>query len=193
MGQSYANQSFPTLIILAVPLALSLSQSVSGRILYGMGRLRWFACLSLAEALANLVLSVALVVPLGVEGVALGTAIPSAVASVALAVYVCRKLGVGLGEYVRRSCLAPVVLAGGLAAAWGTVAALAPPVTWGALLATGGLGSAGFLMAGLLVEFGPKAVLRRMSARSADSPGRRPPNRRRGHHLGNSGKELTRR
>jgi peptidoglycan biosynthesis protein MviN/MurJ (putative lipid II flippase) len=139
-----------------------------------MGRLRWFACLSLAEALANLVLSVALVVPLGVEGVALGTAIPSAVASVALAVYVCRKLGVGVGEYVRRSCVLPVIFAGGLAAAWGIAVTWIPPVSWGALLTIGTVGSACFLTAALLVECGPQAVLRRLKAavrKSAGEPG----------------------
>jgi O-antigen/teichoic acid export membrane protein len=162
MGRDYAEQSFPTLVLLALPLALSLSQSVSARILYGIGRLRWFACLSLAEALANLLLSVALVIPLGVEGVALGTAIPSAVASVVLAVYVCRKLGVGVGEYVRRSCLLPTVLAGGLAAGWGVVAAWVPLVSWGRLLATGMGGVACYLMAALLVEFGPQAILGRL-------------------------------
>jgi O-antigen/teichoic acid export membrane protein len=159
MGPEYARLSYPTLAILALPLALAMSQSVSGRILYGLGRLRWFARLAMADALVNLLLSVALVVPLGVEGVAVGTSIPSALSSLVLAVYVCRKLEVGLGEYLRRSFLVPCALAVPLAAAWGAVAIWSPPVGWWALLATGGLGLAGYLAAALLVEFGPRAVL----------------------------------
>src|SRR5262249_30156601 len=145
-----ARLSYPTLVILALPLALAMSQSVSERILYGIGKLRWFARLAMADALVNLLLSVALVVPLGVEGVALGTAIPSALSSVVLAVYGCRELGVGVGEYVRRSFLGPCALAVPLAVAWWAVAVWSPPVGWWALLATGGLGLAGYLAAALL-------------------------------------------
>src|SRR5262249_55621846 len=77
MGPPYDELSYPTLVILTVSLGLLISQSVSSRILYGIGRLRWFARMLLLEAAANLVLSIVLASPLGIEGVALGTAIPS--------------------------------------------------------------------------------------------------------------------
>jgi O-antigen/teichoic acid export membrane protein len=173
MGREYAERSYPTLAILALPLALALSQSVSGRILYGIGKLRWFARLALAEALVNLLLSVALVVPLGVEGVALGTAVPSLLSSLALVVYISRQVRVGVGEYVRRSFAGPAALAALLAGAWGAVAWWSPPASWGALLATGGAGLACYGVCVLLAEFGPRAVLHRLRAvigRSGQEP-----------------------
>jgi O-antigen/teichoic acid export membrane protein len=162
IGPDYAAQSYPTLVILALPLGLMLSQSVSGRILYGIGRLRWFARLALAEAAVNLGMSVALVVPWGVEGVAVGTALPSVVACVVLLTYVCRLLGVGVGEYFRRSWLVPCSFALVLAILWWAVASFYPPVSWAGLLATGALGLTAYLGLALLVEVGPGAIWRRL-------------------------------
>src|SRR5262249_44484319 len=73
----YSLESYPVLVILAIPLALALSQSITGRILYGIGKLHWYARFAILEALANLLLSVVLVTPLGIEGVAWGTTIPN--------------------------------------------------------------------------------------------------------------------
>src|SRR5262249_28826895 len=78
MGPRYADLSYPTLVILAAPLFLAMAQSVAGRVLYGMGRLKWFSRAVMVEAASNLVLSVILVGPMGIEGVALGTSIPNA-------------------------------------------------------------------------------------------------------------------
>jgi O-antigen/teichoic acid export membrane protein len=160
VGADHAEQSFPTLAILTLPLGLALSQSSASRILYGIGKLRWLARLALAEAVVNLLLSVALVVPLGVEGVAIGTAIPSAIASALLLVYVCRQVGVGVAEYLRRSFLVPCVCAALLSLAWMGMVVLMPPAGWGSLLAVGVLGLAGFGVVALLVEVGPRALLR---------------------------------
>jgi hypothetical protein len=68
IGIRHARLSYPTLAILSVPLFLALSQSVGGRILYGIGRLRWFTVISIAQAVVNLLLSIALIGPLGIEG-----------------------------------------------------------------------------------------------------------------------------
>src|SRR5262249_4763459 len=54
----YSLESYPVLVILAIPLALALSQSITGRILYGIGKLHWYARFAILEALANLLLSV---------------------------------------------------------------------------------------------------------------------------------------
>jgi O-antigen/teichoic acid export membrane protein len=161
MGPQYdAGRSYPSLVILAVPLALALSQSVSVRILYGIGCLRWFARAVIVEAVVNLLLSVALVTPLGIEGVALGTAVPNVVANLALAAYVCRTLGVGFGEFFGRSFLAPLALAAGLAAFWLAAAVWSPPETWAALIGTGAAGLLGYLALAVLAEFGLKNVVR---------------------------------
>src|SRR5262249_17492952 len=64
LGKDLSEDCYPVLLILSIPLALAMSQSIGGRILYGIGRLRWYGRLAILEAVANLVLSVALIHPL---------------------------------------------------------------------------------------------------------------------------------
>ncbi|PYQ06650.1 MAG: hypothetical protein DMF82_05710, partial [Acidobacteria bacterium] len=51
--------------------------------------------------LLNVVISVALARPLGLAGVALGTAIPNVLFAVAVLVLACRELGIGVSQYTR--------------------------------------------------------------------------------------------
>jgi O-antigen/teichoic acid export membrane protein len=164
MGPGYATVCYPTLAILSVPLALALSQSVSVRILYGIGRLRWFARVALTEALVNLLLSLVLVRWYGIEGVALGTTLPNLVVNGAIALYVCRALGVRPARYLRRSFLAPCAVAALLGAGWAAAAHWVDPEHWASLAATAAAGLAGYFALATLVEFGPRAVLRYLRA-----------------------------
>ncbi len=167
LGSSYAESCTPVLLILAAPLALALSQSIAGRILYGIGKLRWYARLAILEAVANLLLSVILVKPLGIEGVAWGTTIPNMACNLILAVYVCRLLGVSLGYYVRRAFLQPLLVTGLLTLAWLGALARHVPATWSEWLLLGFAGMTGFATIGLFVELGPRAVLSHLKALAA--------------------------
>ncbi|MFL5327959.1 MAG: lipopolysaccharide biosynthesis protein [Gemmataceae bacterium] len=100
VGPHYAELCMPLLIVLAWPLSLTISQSVASRVLYGGGDLRNFARATMAEGLSNLVLSIALIFPAGIVGVALGTALPHAIFCIWVINYVCRKLNVGAREYL---------------------------------------------------------------------------------------------
>jgi O-antigen/teichoic acid export membrane protein len=160
MGEEYAALSYPTLVILTLPLALALAQSVPVRILYGIGQLRWFSRAVIVEAVANLLLSVLLVRHYGIEGVALGTALPNTLLSCAVGWYVCRKLGVGLGTYLRRSFLAPCAAALLPAGFWLAAWCWAPPANWLSLLATLAMGLAGYVVVATSAEFGLGNVLR---------------------------------
>jgi O-antigen/teichoic acid export membrane protein len=164
MGEEYAALSYPTLVILALPLSLALASSVPVRILYGTGRLRWFARAVIAEALTNLLLSIVLVRYYGIEGVALGTAIPNTLLNCAVMLYVCRTMGVGVGTYLRRSFLAPfaaALLPGGVwLAAW----LWAVPDTWLSLVATTAAGLAGYVAVAAAAEIGAANVVRRLAA-----------------------------
>jgi O-antigen/teichoic acid export membrane protein len=160
MGPKYALLSFPTLCILALPLALAMSQSVSARVLYGTGRLRWFRRMALAEALANLGLSLALVVPFGIEGVAWGTTIPDLVANLALAVYVCRLLHVPARDYLVRAWLAPLVLVLVPAGIWLAGLAWVGVPGWTAFLTLGAAGMGAYLLLAVPAEYGPGRILR---------------------------------
>jgi O-antigen/teichoic acid export membrane protein len=164
MGEEYAALSYPTLVILSVPLSLALSQSVPVRILYGTGRLRWFARAVIAEAALNLLLSIALVVPYGIEGVALGTAIPNTLLNCAVGVYVCRTLGVGPGTYLRRSFLRPCAAALLPAGIWLASWLWAVPDTWLSLVLTTAAGLAGYVVVATAAEFGLGNAVRRLVA-----------------------------
>jgi O-antigen/teichoic acid export membrane protein len=157
-GDYHAERSYATLVILSLTLALTMSQSVSGRILYGIGRLRWYSRAVLVEGVANLLLSVALVGPLGIEGVAWGTTVPHTCFNVLLLLYVCRSLRVWPAAYLRRSFVAPVGAAGLLAGFWLLSVRLVPPDTWPLLLATGAAGVAVYAFLAAVAEVGPRRL-----------------------------------
>jgi O-antigen/teichoic acid export membrane protein len=152
MGDKYADLSYPTLAILAVPLSLATAQSVAARVLYGVGKLKWFARAMMLEALCNLILSVILAGPMGIEGVALGTAIPNFIMNVVVMVSVCRLVGLGLSEYFCRAFAAPCVAGFLLAAGWWLTGAADRATSWGAWLTVGSVGTAGFALIAALVE-----------------------------------------
>jgi O-antigen/teichoic acid export membrane protein len=164
MGPRYAELCYPTLVILAVPLGLAMAQSICGRVLYGVGRLRWFSRVVLLEALANLVISVLLARPFGIEGVALGTALPNVVANLAVAAYVCRVLEIRVWSYFRLAFLKPLLLAVALAAFWLAVVRWTGPADWASFITTGIVGLIAYLAAAALLEFGSAAVWQRLQA-----------------------------
>lgn len=103
VGEPYVS-SYPVLILLLIPRALFLAQSTSVRILLGMGQHRSLGIVLLLEGMANLLLSAVLARPLGITGVALGTAIPLLCTSLFfLPTHACRRLSVRLGDFLRDS------------------------------------------------------------------------------------------
>jgi O-antigen/teichoic acid export membrane protein len=70
-------------------------------ILMGLGKARLPTIGFLITGVMNLVLSIVLVGPLGLAGVALGTAIPNVIYAAFLFVHVCRELETPVGEYLR--------------------------------------------------------------------------------------------
>jgi O-antigen/teichoic acid export membrane protein len=110
MGAKYGPASGEVLRILAIVTWLEASRSVVVNSLIGMGRLRMLIPGIAIEAACNLVLSVALVGPLGITGVALGTMIPSVLFSIG---YLPRRLsivaGVPVGLFQRNAVLMPTL------------------------------------------------------------------------------------
>jgi len=98
------------LAILTVPMVTSSSQMTTLVVVQGMAKHKTLSLIYLTEALANLILSLILVRPYGMIGVALGTALTSTFSSlIAQPIYVCRVLSLGLGDYYRKAFL-PVLL-----------------------------------------------------------------------------------
>ena len=111
VGAKYVPLSYPTLVILTIPMTLLMVQAASPRILIGLGRHRELAGISLIEGIANIILSVALVRPLGIEGDALGTAIPLAFSMLYFFPRHMRKqLGVPVRTFLREAYSIPLLL-----------------------------------------------------------------------------------
>jgi O-antigen/teichoic acid export membrane protein len=110
MGSAYAPMSGPVLALLAIPVWLGAARAVTTTSLTGLGQQRVLIPGVAAEALGIVVLSVALVGPMGIAGVALGTVVPSALVSLA---YVPRCLsraaGVSMNRYVSAAVVGPSV------------------------------------------------------------------------------------
>jgi len=110
MGKEYGPASSRVLTILMWSYFGFLSQFVSNSIFYGLGKLNKLAFIILATAIANIIISVILVKPLGIYGVALGTAIPQTIyGTLILPIYICRVLKLKLATYVKESFLPPIL------------------------------------------------------------------------------------
>jgi O-antigen/teichoic acid export membrane protein len=134
------------LAILAATLAVGVAQSVASRMLYGLGRLRLFARLALVEAFLNLLLTVTLVVPFGVDGVAVAVAVPNIVFCVVVIGYAVQEIGVGGREYLR-AWLRPLSASVAPSAVWLMTGDVQP--TW---VAIGTAIAAGLLPYGIVVS-----------------------------------------
>ncbi|NOT34592.1 MAG: oligosaccharide flippase family protein [Candidatus Eisenbacteria bacterium] len=96
------------LIILSVPTLLSLPQSAASSMLYGISRHKGVVVLSIANAVLNLALSLLWVRPYGLEGVALGTAVPlGLIAGFVTAWYAARVMKLPLSRYLGEGVLRP--------------------------------------------------------------------------------------
>ena len=78
MGSAFTDV-YPVIVILSIAVFLETSQATSVNALYASLHQKAYAVLNVSEALSNLVLSLLLVRPYGMIGVALGTLIPSIV------------------------------------------------------------------------------------------------------------------
>jgi len=101
VGTEYASAA-PLVTVLAIASLFSTSLWPAVNILQGMGRHRPLAAFAIGAALANFLLSIWLVHPLGVMGVALGTLIPNLVECVGFVTpYAMRQNGVSLRSFTR--------------------------------------------------------------------------------------------
>ena len=110
LGAPYVS-SQSVLAILIVPTTLWMAQATSPKVLYGMRRHKTLAVVLVIEAAANLALSVALARPYGINGVAMGTAIPLFCTSVFfLPIHLCRELQLRLRDFVFECFAYPLLL-----------------------------------------------------------------------------------
>jgi O-antigen/teichoic acid export membrane protein len=103
MGIGYSD-AYPILVVLVLGCTFMLWQGPSVSLLYGTSRHKLFALFSSIEGVANLLLTLWLVHPLGMLGVALGTCIPMTINKLFIQpVYVCRVAKIPYPEYVGKT------------------------------------------------------------------------------------------
>lgn len=78
VGQSFTD-AYPVIVILTLAVFIETSQATSVNALYASLHHKVYAAVNISEAVANLILSLALARPFGMIGVAVGTLIPSIV------------------------------------------------------------------------------------------------------------------
>ncbi len=110
MGDAFRGDSATVLTILALGAIAPVAATPFEVVLSGTARMKKLAVLTIVEGVSNLVLSVALALPLGIVGVALGTTIPAlAVRLVALPVIALRELGGSYLGLARRAWAVPAL------------------------------------------------------------------------------------
>lgn len=110
MGQEYASSTV-ILSILTISVLAHLLELPAHTMLLGLGKHKIVAWFTLAQSVINLAMSLALVKPYGLKGVALGTTIPMvAFTFIALFVYLRNYLHVPVGEYIWRSMPLPFLI-----------------------------------------------------------------------------------
>ena len=110
VGPRYLS-SYIVLLVLLIPSTLYMAQSTSNRILFGMSLHKSLAYVVLMEGIANLVLSIALIRPLGILGDAIGTAIPLLCTSLFfLPRHMCRQLDIPIRRFLVEAYFYPTVL-----------------------------------------------------------------------------------
>jgi O-antigen/teichoic acid export membrane protein len=86
--------SVPVIQILAVAVAIRVGNATATTLLKGAGQHRMLAWINLSTGVVNILLSVALIKPFGLTGVAVGTLIPIALSSILIVQpAACRRVG----------------------------------------------------------------------------------------------------
>ena len=112
VGPRYVS-SYPILLLLTVGAVASSAQVPAQHTLIAKGRHRAYGIWTLAEGLANLVLSVVWARRYGIVGVALGTAVPLLVVKLTLQPwYVTRVLDMSLGGFFGKALARPLAACG---------------------------------------------------------------------------------
>jgi O-antigen/teichoic acid export membrane protein len=165
MGKAYVSgalthRSDVVLLLLIAAALPRLAQSISWQLLLAGGRFTPFMWMNVAEAVTNLGLSVALVHPLGLAGVALGTLIPSVVVQgVVVPWYALRSFGIPVRRYLSQGAMRPLLLCIVMFVADGLLVSARPPASWSVFAAE--VAVAGTLGAVLCAGFGLKPEERR--------------------------------
>ncbi|MDJ0520928.1 MAG: oligosaccharide flippase family protein [Planctomycetota bacterium] len=113
LGPEEVEKSALVMTVLAFGVAAPIASYPFVAVMYGANQVRALAGLSLLEGIANLAISISLAGPLGIVGVAIGTAVPAAVVHLVLMPrVVLRRYGVPWGDFMLHAWARPLAAAG---------------------------------------------------------------------------------
>ncbi len=113
LGPTEVTKSAAVMFVLALGVAAPIASYPFVAVMYGANQVRALAGLSLLEGVANLGISIALARPLGILGVAIGTAVPAAVVHLVLMPrVVLRRYGLPWGDFMMHAWARPLAAAG---------------------------------------------------------------------------------
>jgi O-antigen/teichoic acid export membrane protein len=139
MGPGFAGSVAP-LYVLAVTGVVLVGQGPLGNVLLGTGRHRLVAFVSLAEAIANLVLSLILVRRYGILGVAMGTAVPVVLANLLILLpAACRQINLSVTAFGHAVATGPLIGAVPAIVAAAVLRTALPPVSLPAIFLEGSI------------------------------------------------------
>jgi O-antigen/teichoic acid export membrane protein len=152
--------AYHVLLIMTLAVLPAIASAPLVAVHYGTHRVRPLALLMALEAVLNLGLSIALVGPWGINGVAWGTAIPAWIVHGFLLPWgLCRQYGISFGRFFFASWVAPL---GAGAATFVALGALTSPDThygWPMLIGLAALAVVLYGLATLLIRFLAPALL----------------------------------
>jgi O-antigen/teichoic acid export membrane protein len=150
VGAAYAD-NVGIVAILSIAGALISTEWLATAVLQGMARHRLQGVAAVCCALGNVAVSAALVGPLGLTGVALGTLIAAVVESSIVMPYAARVIGVTASDWMKRILLPTLLPAAAMTAFLYVVEINAEPESIPALIGTAALGVAIFAVSYLTI------------------------------------------
>lgn len=148
-------------LILMLALLPGMTQSTSNQLIFATGRHGFLARLRSVEAAVNIGLSLLLVGPLGLAGVALGTMIPAMLSQLIFVPrFISREFGITVRDWYAGVMLRAVLSALVLAAVVAAVLAIREPLTWPIFFIETGVVSCAAALIGLTI--GLRAEQRRI-------------------------------
>ena len=154
LGERYLRENpYPSLALLLQLLLLSVvtnyTSNVAAQLLMGAGHIRPFSLLLLIGSALNLSLSVLLVGPYGLVGIAIATVIASVVIDlIAIPVLLQLKLGLSVAQFARSACARPLAVGCLLAVVLAGLSQVGRATSWAELIVQGACAA---LAASLLV------------------------------------------
>ncbi|MGH9414673.1 MAG: lipopolysaccharide biosynthesis protein [Terriglobales bacterium] len=152
MGAAMAARASMPLALLALSALTMPLAAMYSNVLYATARHRVNGWVAMTEAVANVGLSVALIGPMGISGVALGTLAPAVVVQLGvMPMYTCRVLGISLRRYLHRALGRPLLAAAPVAVLAAAAARSGWIVGWERLILSGALLGAAYAVSAALV------------------------------------------